>query len=98
MWYEITQIKRKIEDHRDSIWQHGYEPAQTESDVYHYHDMKRERAFRVGKIIKPLKQSFTLQCQELESLLSQYPQSDQRLEAFQIDVEDVRKAFLHLRL
>lgn len=57
-------------------------------------DTARKCASRIGNIIKPLRQTFQRLCDELESLLSQYPQSDPCLVAFEIDVEDVRNAFL----
>lgn len=94
LWFDITQIKQNIDDHRILSWNIDCNPIKTDSDLYHYYDMQRETAFREGKIIRSLKQSFTQHYQQLESLLSQYPQFQQHLVAFNIDVEDVRKAFL----
>lgn len=102
LWYDITQIRAAIHKHwrvaRDK-WRYGgtltYSSyVGTLNDLAVVCDMARRRASRIGKIIKPLKQRFQQLCDELESVLSQYPQSDPNLVAFEIDIEDVRKAFL----
>lgn len=97
LWLSITQIRTTILAHRrlarDALRSvHPYSQKNPLNDLATQCDMARKCASQIGNTIKPLRQTFERLCDELESLLSQYPQSDPCLVAFEIDVEDVRKA------
>ena len=101
LWQDITQIRATVNKHRRAArdtWRSDGTLTysvhiKTLNELASHCDMARGRASRIAKIIKPLKQSFYRLCGELESVLSQHPQSDWRLVAFEIDIEEVRKSY-----
>lgn len=87
LWYNITQIRTTILTHRrvarDALRSALPHCTNTLNELATQCDTARKCASRVGNIIKPLRQTFERLCDELQSLLSQYPQSDPCLVAFE---------------